>query len=51
MHPGYVKTKSGGKNADYTIGYASQKLYKTIINLSKKDNGKFLDLKGKKIQW
>ena len=51
MHPGYVKTKSGGKNADYTIEYASQKLYKTIVNLSKEDNGKFLDLKGKKIQW
>ena len=51
MHPGYVKTKSGGNNADYTIEYASQKLYKTIVNLSKEDNGKFLDLKGKKIQW
>lgn len=51
MHPGYVKTKSGGKKADLSVDYASRKIFKTIIDLKKKDNGKFLDLKGKKILW
>ncbi len=51
LHPGYVKTKSGGKNADFTISYATNKIYKTVKKLSKRDNGSFIDLFGKKLKW
>ena len=51
LHPGYVKTKSGGKNADYEVSYAAEKIFKTLINVSKKDNGSFIDLYGKKLKW
>ena len=51
IHPGFVRTRSGGKKADLSINYASNKIFKTIVNLKKSDNGKFLDFKGKEILW
>ena len=51
LHPGYVKTKSGGKNADYEVSYAAGRIFKTLTKVRKKDNGSFIDLHGKKLKW
>jgi len=51
LHPGYVKTKSGGKNADFTITYATDKIFKLLEKINKKYNGSFIDLNGKKLKW
>jgi len=51
LHPGHVKTKSGGKNALLTSDYASKKIIKLILTKNKINNGKFLDLHGKIIKW
>ena len=51
LHPGYVKTKSGGKNADYEVSYAAGRIFKTLTKVRKKDNGNFIDLHGKKLKW
>ncbi len=51
LHPGYVKTISGGKNADFTVSYATDKILSTIKKIKKSDSGNFIDLNGKKIKW
>lgn len=51
LHPGWVKTKSGGANAHLEIDEASKLIINLIDNLKKKDSGKFLDLYGKEIKW
>ena len=50
LHPGHVKTKSGGKNALISADFASKKIIKLILKKNIK-NGKFLDLQGKIINW
>ncbi len=51
LHPGYVRTKSGGKNADFAISYATDKIFKLLEKINKKYNGSFIDLNGKKLKW
>jgi short-subunit dehydrogenase len=51
LHPGFVKTKSGGKNADFTVSYATQKIFEVMKKINKKHNGSFIDLHGKKLKW
>jgi len=51
VHPGWVKTKMGGKNADLSIAYSSKKIFNLIKNLKSKDTGKFLNYDGRVIKW
>ena len=51
IHPGWVRTRSGGKNADLSIGYASKKIFNLINDLKSKDTGKFLNYDGRTIKW
>ncbi len=51
LHPGWVRTKSGGKSADLSIVYSAKKIYELIFKLNPKHNGKFLNYEGKEIKW
>lgn len=51
LHPGYVKTKSGGKNADLSVAYSAFKIYNLINRLNIKKSGSFLNYNSKKIKW
>ena len=51
IHPGWVRTRSGGKNADLSISYASKKIFNLINDLKSKDTGKFLNYDGRTIKW
>ena len=51
IHPGWVRTRSGGKNADLSISYASKKIFNLINDLKSKDTGKFLNYDGRVIKW
>ena len=51
LHPGWVRTKSGGKTANLSIVYSSKKIYELIKQLKKKDSGNFLNYDGKNIKW
>lgn len=51
IHPGWVKTNSGGSKADLEINEATKKIVKLVETINKKDSGKFLDLNGKELEW
>ncbi len=51
LHPGHVKTKSGGKNALISADNCSKKIIKLMFKKKDSNNGKFLDLNGKMIKW
>jgi NAD(P)-dependent dehydrogenase (short-subunit alcohol dehydrogenase family) len=51
IHPGWVRTRSGGKNANLSISYASKKIFNLIQNLKVKDSGKFLNYNGITLKW
>ena len=51
LHPGWVRTKSGGKSADLSIAYSAKKIYELIFKLNRKHNGKFLNYDGKELKW
>ena len=51
IHPGWVRTRGGGKNADLSISYASKKIFNLINDLKSKDTGKFLNYDGHTIKW
>ena len=51
IHPGWVRTRSGGKNANLSISYASKKIFNLINDLKSKDTGKFLNYDGRTIKW
>tara|TARA_B100001057_G_C22812502_1_gene936029 strand:+ start:926 stop:1642 length:717 start_codon:yes stop_codon:yes gene_type:complete len=51
LHPGWVRTNSGGKTANLSIGYSSKKIYELISKIKKKDSGNFLNYDGRKIKW
>ena len=51
IHPGWVRTRSGGKNANLSISYASKKIFNLINNLKFKDTGKFLNYDRRAIKW
>ena len=51
IHPGWVRTRSGGKNAKLSISYASKKIFNLINDLKSKDTGKFLNYDGHTIKW
>ena len=51
MHPGWVKTDMGGKNAPLDVETSVSGIFKTIDQLSEKDTGKFLNYDGSEIPW
>ena len=51
IHPGWVRTRSGGKNANLSINYVSKKIFDVIKGLKSKDTGKFLNYDGRTIRW
>ena len=51
IHPGWVRTRCGGKNANLSISYASKKIFNLINDLKSKDTGKFLNYDGRTIKW
>ena len=51
MHPGWVKTDMGGKNADLDIETSITAIFKTIEKLSENDTGKFLNYDGSELPW
>ena len=51
LHPGWVRTKSGGPSADLSVIYAAKKIYELISKLKNKDSGKFLNYDGKVLKW
>lgn len=51
IHPGWVKTDMGGKNATLEPHESIAGMRKVIANLSAADSGKFLDYTGKELPW
>jgi NAD(P)-dependent dehydrogenase (short-subunit alcohol dehydrogenase family) len=51
MHPGWVQTDMGGKNAPLTPPESIAGMRKVIAKASAKDNGVFFDYSGKKLPW
>jgi NAD(P)-dependent dehydrogenase (short-subunit alcohol dehydrogenase family) len=51
IHPGWVKTDMGGKNAALEPHQSIEGMRKVIAKLSAADSGKFLDYSGKELPW
>ncbi len=51
LHPGWVKTDMGGKNADLEPHESVAGMRGVIAKLSMAKSGKFLDYRGKEIPW
>lgn len=51
LHPGWVRTKSGGLTADLSVAYSTKKIKELIFRLNSKHNGKFLNYDGKELKW
>ncbi|XP_022125290.2 C-factor [Pieris rapae] len=51
IHPGWVKTDMGGKNAPLDVDTSIAGILKTIDNLSEKDTGKFFQYDGSELPW
>lgn len=51
MHPGWVKTDMGGKNAHLDVETSVAGIFDTITKLSEGDTGKFLNYDGSELPW
>jgi NAD(P)-dependent dehydrogenase (short-subunit alcohol dehydrogenase family) len=51
IHPGWVKTDMGGKNADLEPHESIAGMKRVIAKLTPADSGKFLDYAGKEMPW
>ncbi|CAK1552648.1 unnamed protein product [Leptosia nina] len=51
MHPGWVKTDMGGKNAPIDIDTSVCGIFETITNFTEKDTGKFFQYDGSELPW
>lgn len=51
MHPGWVKTDMGGKNAPLDVDTSVTGIFNTIDKLGEDDNGKFLNYDGSELPW
>lgn len=51
LHPGWVKTKSGGENADLTIDFSTESICKLLETLNKRSSGKFFNYDATLIDW
>ncbi|XP_038565913.1 C-factor-like [Micropterus salmoides] len=51
LHPGWVRTDMGGEGGDIDAQESVQGMLSVISSLTEKQNGAFLDYKGKTIPW
>lgn len=51
MHPGWVKTDMGGKQAPLDIDTSCKTMVNTVIGLNESNNGTFLQYDGKSLPW
>jgi NAD(P)-dependent dehydrogenase (short-subunit alcohol dehydrogenase family) len=51
LHPGWVKTRLGGKQAPLSPAESAAAIFKTLTSLSEEQNGSFLDYEGRNINW
>lgn len=51
MHPGWVKTDMGGKNAPLEINEACAQIVDTVLKLNETHNGCFIGPDGKTLPW
>uniref|UniRef100_A0A2A4JM24 Short-chain dehydrogenase n=1 Tax=Heliothis virescens TaxID=7102 RepID=A0A2A4JM24_HELVI len=51
LHPGWVKTDMGGKNADLDVETSISGIFQTIEKLTESDTGKFLSYDGTELPW
>lgn len=51
MHPGWVKTEMGGQNATMTVEESVSNIIRTLLSLSEKHSGKFIQYDGKEVPW
>ncbi|KOB52140.1 Sniffer [Operophtera brumata] len=51
MHPGWVKTDMGGKNAPLDVETSVEGIFNTILSLGEADTGKFLQYDGTELPW
>ncbi|KAK9762657.1 hypothetical protein K7432_011408 [Basidiobolus ranarum] len=51
LHPGWVQTDMGGKQAFVTVENSISKMLQVVDSLSNSDNGKFFDSDGNTLPW
>lgn len=51
IHPGWVQTEMGGRNATMTVEESVSNIIKTVLALNEKHNGKFIQFDGKEVPW
>jgi NAD(P)-dependent dehydrogenase (short-subunit alcohol dehydrogenase family) len=51
MHPGWVRTKSGGDNADLSIKESALHIFRVFKTINKKRSGIFINYDGSEIGW
>ncbi|KAJ2952487.1 hypothetical protein O0L34_g6804 [Tuta absoluta] len=51
LHPGWVKTDMGGKNAPLDVETSISAIFDTINKLGEQDSGKFLQYDGSELPW
>jgi NAD(P)-dependent dehydrogenase (short-subunit alcohol dehydrogenase family) len=51
VHPGWIKTRIGGSEANLNANEAAKRIFKALSVLSIKDSGSFIDLDGKNLPW
>ncbi|XP_036409161.1 C-factor-like isoform X2 [Megalops cyprinoides] len=51
LHPGWVRTQLGGKEADIDAAESVRGMLRVMESLTEKQNGAFLDYQGKSLPW
>lgn len=51
IHPGWVRTDMGGKNAEISVEESARNLCNVIAGLTANDTGAFLTYSGNKLEW
>ena len=51
IHPGWVKTDMGGKDAPVTPEESAKGIYNILTKADKSTTGKFLDFQGNELPW
>ncbi|XP_055389512.1 C-factor [Condylostylus longicornis] len=51
LHPGWVRTSMGGKNAPLDVETSTEGIVKTILNFNERNNGGFFQYDGQQLPW